>query len=271
MQDYRRGHYESDERRSRERYSDDRQNDTQRYRQDFGEPRFRGRDDRGYSERYGGESERSWRDQGDGFAESRERYQDRNWFAPTDPEPSDYSSRAGSYGGYRDEQDRGRFGGPRYDRESPGSWRHPSSGERDWQSSGRHQTQAVGGQQWSWGERFGWNTGQQSYAGKGPKNYQRSDERIREEVSDRLTDDHRIDATDVDVEVRESVVTLTGTVRDRDQKRRAEDLAENVSGVKEVTNQIRLARQADEADPSTRSGILGAGPAGSRTKPKVEV
>ena len=277
MQDYRRGHYENDERRNRERYSDDKQNETQRYRQDYGDQRFRGRDDRGYFERYRGEdryrgeSERSWRDQGDGFAESRDHDRDGSWFGPTEPDPADYSSRAGYSGGYSEEQDRGRrFSGPRYDRESQGSWRQQPSSERDWRSSGRHQTQAVGGQHWSWGDRFGWSTGQQSYAGRGPKNYQRSDDRIREEVSDRLTDDHRIDASDLVVEVQNCVVTLSGTVHDRDQKRRAEDLAEHISGVKEVTNHIRLARQGEAADQSPRPGVLGTGPAGTKTKPTVD-
>jgi hypothetical protein len=308
MQDYRRGHYDSDDRRSRGRFSSDRQSDPSRYRQDSGEQRFRGRDDRGYSERYRGEGERSWRDQGDGFAESRERYEDESQFAPMEPEPSEYSSRPGGlsedydrrygrdfdrpeqdrsgsryspstyYGGYRGDQGGGMHGGqergrrfdsPRYDEESQGSWRSQGSGDRDWQSSGRHQTQAVGGQQWSWGDRFGWNTGQQSYAGKGPKNYQRSDDRIREEVSDRLTDDPRIDASNIEVEVRSCEVTLSGTVNDREQKRRAEDLAESITGVKEVTNNIRLARQAETADQPARSGIPGAGGVGSKSKPTV--
>jgi hypothetical protein len=252
MQDYRRGHYENDERRSRGRQTYDRQGDTPRYRQDFSDQRFRGRDDRSYSDRYRGENERSWRDQGDGFAESRERYDDESQFAPMEPEPSEYSSR---FSGFNDDYDRRYNRG--FDRPEP---------ER-----GRHQTQAVGGQQWSWGDRFGWNRGQQSYAGKGPKNYQRSDDRIREEISDRLTDDPRIDASDLIVDVQSCEVTLSGTVTDRDQKRRAEDLAESISGVKEVTNNIRLARQAESADQSSRSGILGVGPSGSKSKPTVGV
>lgn len=305
MQDYRRGHYESDDRRNRGRSSFDRQGDTQRYRQDFGEQRFRGRDDRGYSDAYRSDSERSWRDQGDGFAESRERYDNEGPFAQTEPGRPEYSSRSGDftddydrrytrdfdrseqdwsdsrrqsqpssyYGGYREGAERGRrFDNPRYDREPQGSWRSHTSAERDWQSSGRHQTQAVGRQQWSWGDRFGWNTGQEDYAGKGPKNYQRSDDRIREEISDRLTDDSRIDASEIVVEVRNCEVTLSGTVIDRDQKRRAEDLAESITGVRDVTNNIRLARQTESADQSSRSGILGAGssPSGSKSKPTVD-
>ena len=85
-----------------------------------------------------------------------------------------------------------------------------------------------------------------NYAGRGPKDYQRSDERIREEVSERLTDDRRVDASDVVVEVKNFEVTLSGTVRDRDQKRRAEDLAEQVSGVREVSNHLRVSREHED-------------------------
>jgi osmotically-inducible protein OsmY len=37
------------------------------------------------------------------------------------------------------------------------------------------------------------------YAGRGPRGYRRSDERIREDINDRLTDDWYIDASDVEV------------------------------------------------------------------------
>lgn len=78
------------------------------------------------------------------------------------------------------------------------------------------------------------------YAGRGPKGYQRSDERIREEVSERLTDDDRIDASGIDVAVTGGEVTLTGTVESRRMKRYAEDLAESVRGVRDVHNQLRV-------------------------------
>jgi hypothetical protein len=83
------------------------------------------------------------------------------------------------------------------------------------------------------------------YAGRGPKNYQRSDDRIQEEVCDCMTDDPTLDASDIEVHVGSGVVTLTGTVSSRDQKRRAEDVAERVSGVKDVTNQLRVSREAN--------------------------
>jgi osmotically-inducible protein OsmY len=80
------------------------------------------------------------------------------------------------------------------------------------------------------------------YAGRGPRGYRRSDERIREDVNDRLTDDWYVDASDVEVTVNNGMVTLTGLVDSRDAKRRAEDVVECVSGVKDVSNQLRVER-----------------------------
>lgn len=78
------------------------------------------------------------------------------------------------------------------------------------------------------------------HRGKGPKNYSRSDDRVRDDVSDRLTDDPMVDASEIEVEVKSGEVTLTGTVKSRDQRRRAEDCAEQVSGVKHVQNNLRV-------------------------------
>lgn len=78
------------------------------------------------------------------------------------------------------------------------------------------------------------------HRGRGPKNYTRSDERIREDVSDQLSDDSWLDASDVEVTVKSCEVTLAGLVRSREDKRRAEDIAERVSGVRHVQNNLRV-------------------------------
>jgi osmotically-inducible protein OsmY len=78
------------------------------------------------------------------------------------------------------------------------------------------------------------------YAGRGPRGYRRSDERIREDVNERLKDDWRVDASDIEVSVDNGVVTLAGRVGSRAEKRRAEDVAESVSGVTDVSNQLRV-------------------------------
>src|SRR5215217_4567696 len=55
----------------------------------------------------------------------------------------------------------------------------------------------------------------ESHRGRGPKNWRRSDERIREMVNERLTDHDDVDATDIEVSVQDAEVTLTGTVTSR--------------------------------------------------------
>lgn len=89
------------------------------------------------------------------------------------------------------------------------------------------------------------------FAGRGPKNYRRSDERIQEEINEQLTRDPDIDATDVEVRVQAGTATLTGTVDDRNAKRLAEDICESVSGVQEVENQLRVRRNAGEQQGTT--------------------
>jgi len=83
--------------------------------------------------------------------------------------------------------------------------------------------------------------GQQGrFSGRGPKGYQRGDDRIREDVCERLTHHPEIDASEIEVQVKEGEVTLTGSVDDRQAKRMAEDVAESVSGVKDVRNQVQV-------------------------------
>jgi osmotically-inducible protein OsmY len=99
------------------------------------------------------------------------------------------------------------------------------------------------------------------HRGRGPKGYRRSDERIKEDVNDRLSDDYYLDASEVEVSVENQEVTLTGTVSSRNDKRRAEDLAESVSGVTNVENRLRV-KQSGYGDygntsTSTRTNVTG--------------
>jgi osmotically-inducible protein OsmY len=101
------------------------------------------------------------------------------------------------------------------------------------ESMDQYGSQGSQGRQW----------GQQDYGahrGRGPRGYKRSDDRIREEVCDCLTDDDRLDATNIEVTVKDGEVTLSGYTTSRADKRWAESLAERISGVKEVQNGIRL-------------------------------
>ncbi|HEX4740240.1 MAG TPA: BON domain-containing protein [Caulobacteraceae bacterium] len=105
------------------------------------------------------------------------------------------------------------------------------------------------------------------HRGRGPSGYRRSDERIREDVNDRLSDDSWLDASNIDVHVHEGEVTLGGTVHDRHDKRHAEDLAERVAGVHHVQNNLRVKTTTHGLATSgqTYAGTAGSALAGAST------
>jgi len=91
--------------------------------------------------------------------------------------------------------------------------------------------------------RFGYPDAQRDrggFFGRGPKGYRRSDERIQEEISDRLMASPDIDASDLEVHVANGIVTLSGTVDNRHEKRIAEYIAEDSMGVNDVSNQLKV-------------------------------
>jgi len=98
---------------------------------------------------------------------------------------------------------------------------------------------SFGGDHGDYREHSGYR-GVGGHRGKGPQTWQRSDERIRESVNEALADHDDIDATHIQVTVKEGEVTLSGFVDDRRMKRLAEDCVEQISGVKEVQNHLRL-------------------------------
>jgi osmotically-inducible protein OsmY len=75
-------------------------------------------------------------------------------------------------------------------------------------------------------------------ATRGP--YRRSDDRILDELNERISEDAMVGASEIDCTVRNGEVTLSGTCRDRETRTRAEEIAESVYGVREVTNTIRM-------------------------------
>lgn len=89
------------------------------------------------------------------------------------------------------------------------------------------------------GEREAWME-RGPYTGRGPKGYQRSDDRIFEEVCQRLTEHGQIDARKIQVQVQNGEVTLNGTVDSRRTKRMVEDTIDSISGVQDVHNQLSV-------------------------------
>ncbi len=111
---------------------------------------------------------------------------------------------------------------------------------------------------------------EQDHRGRGPTDYTRSDERIREDVNDRLTQDWRVDATNIRVLAKDGEVTLDGTVGSRHAKRRAEDLADEVSGVKHVQNNLRVIGGTNWTDTGRTDTERGASvPTSGRTTGSV--
>jgi hypothetical protein len=88
------------------------------------------------------------------------------------------------------------------------------------------------------------------YRGKGPRGYRRPDERIREDACDALTEDARVDASDMEVSVDQGEITLSGSVDSRATKCLAERVVEGVRGVFDVHNRLRVRRleRVDVAD-----------------------
>jgi osmotically-inducible protein OsmY len=69
-----------------------------------------------------------------------------------------------------------------------------------------------------------------------------ADERIWEEVHDRLMGHPDLDVTEVEIEVEEGHVTLTGRVDSRESKWLAEEVTRTVQGVQDVHNRLKVAR-----------------------------
>jgi osmotically-inducible protein OsmY len=144
-----------------------------------------------------------------------------------------------------DERNRGEFSGAPFDDRSRGEWpgsygpRHGLGGDyaRDTHPGfGADYARDAG---WSGGGRADQYT-RESHRGRGPKNWRRSDERIREMVNEHLTDHDDIDATDIEVAVQDGDVTLTGMVTSRSEKRLAEDVAWSCGGVHDVHNRLTI-------------------------------
>ncbi|HSN69394.1 MAG TPA: BON domain-containing protein, partial [Thermoanaerobaculia bacterium] len=72
------------------------------------------------------------------------------------------------------------------------------------------------------------------HAGRGPRGYQRPDERILDDAHDRLERDGWVDATDIELSIDAGEISLRGTVETREMRRRAEAIVDSISGVRHV-------------------------------------
>lgn len=153
-------------------------------------------------------------------------------------------------GGFSDEGRRGTYWEAETNRGGAGAGWQQGYGSQP--SGGR---QGASGQQT--GSRQQGSSWEGPYTGRGPKNSGRSDNRIMEDVADRLSQHGGIDAGDIEVEVSNGEVTLRGTVASRYQKREAENMAESVGGVRDVHNQLRIAPAETVGRTPTVTGMTG--------------
>lgn len=95
----------------------------------------------------------------------------------------------------------------------------------------------------SWGKEShesSHSSAERGFFGKGPKGYKRTDDRIKEDVCECLSRSEHVDATDIEVSVEDGCVTLSGTVESKLIKRAAEAEIENLSGVDDVRNELKV-------------------------------
>ena len=67
-----------------------------------------------------------------------------------------------------------------------------------------------------------------------------SDDRIYDAVRQRLANDPDVKGADLDVAVKDGVVTIKGTVNDQRAKDKAEKIVKKVKGVTRVENQLKV-------------------------------
>jgi Predicted periplasmic or secreted lipoprotein len=204
--------------------------DQNRWENNRGYSSYRDRDTGNYDRGYGeGRYNQGSYSQGYNYPRStnRETYRGRDW--------SDY--------------DRGQYG-----REQEGRY-ESDRGERGWWDRTSDEVASWFGDREA--EQRRQMDRQRQFSGRGPKGYRRSDERIKEDVNDRLSEGY-LDASEIEVAVSNSEVTLTGSVNTRQDKRRAEDIAESVSGVTHVENRLRVTQSSlDRPALGTTSATQG--------------
>lgn len=220
-------------------------------------PRYRWYEDRERAwHRSRGEGDQD-RDRSSGPSHDYDRYPDEGYRGRDDhdrPYGSATHEERARYGAGGDERERGPAG-PR-DQEGPSRGQQPydaapygfgagygregnRGGGRDWWDRTRDEMASWFGDR-NAERRRDWDEIRGEHRGRGPSGYERSDDRIREDVNDRLTDDSWLDASNVEVSVQQREVTLSGTIASREDKRRAEDLADSVPGVTHVQNNLRV-------------------------------
>jgi hypothetical protein len=127
-----------------------------------------------------------------------------------------------------------------------GDFRTPAESRRTREQDTRAQDRPGGGQR-----------------GRGPRNEMRPDASIADDIYQRLTDDDELDASEILLSVEDGLVTLTGEVPEKAMKRRAEDIAAQARGVRDIRNCIRYDDGSASFGPAGRAVRSGNDQLGS--------
>lgn len=208
---------------------------SQGYSRDFDRQRFNEDDERNFSSSYGGYG---------GYGG----YSSRDY-----GEYGGYQGRSGRFDqGRRRSMERGY--GSSYGRGSGGQWYGRGYDQEGSYGQGYDEDYSSSPTSWTYTEIW---LVPGPYSGIGPQDYQRSDERIHEDVCERMTQHGQLNARNIQIQVNNGEVTLSGTVDDRQSKRFAEDVAETVSGVKDVHNRIQVQKRQMQGSQSQGSAQQG--------------
>lgn len=126
--------------------------------------------------------------------------------------------------------------GPSEDAPHYGDWQRHSSGA----TSGARGQEGLGSPgEHTWGEE---QYDAERREEQGRSRIPRPDQSLAREISEMLTENPKLNASGIEVEVVDGAVTITGEVECFDAKLLAKKLVESVQGVQEVHNRLRVAR-----------------------------
>lgn len=195
------------------------------------------------NERYRGRSRKDWEEEAEYPERQRYSGEQRSRRGGDDDLPYEYTQRRGQGFQYIADDDYGADYG----------WRGNYMGD-DWRRGNRRRGRDYGREgQFSrdYGPRGNYEGEyDRGYEGHGPKGWQRADDRIEEEVNEKLARHYDIDPRNVEVSVNNGEVTLEGTVESRWMKRHMEDVVYSVFGVQDVQNRVRITREGNGSTTS---------------------
>jgi osmotically-inducible protein OsmY len=236
----------------------------------FGQGRNRGSGQENYGQRDFGQRDFGQRDYGQGdYGQSG--YGGRSGYGGGGYGQGGYQSSSGQGRGQQSDSSQSWRGyGAGYGSEGgfgdSGGWTEPY-GEGQ-QYGGQQRYSQVSQGSGSSGQGYGQSgSGQRGlHRGKGPKGYQRSDDRVKELICERLRDDPEIDPGEVTINVAGGRVTLDGSVDSRRTKRAIEDIAEQFDV--EVQNNLRVTQRTGASQGGDSQGEWGKSAATGSTMGK---